>query len=466
MTRLLLPAVAFTMLLAASSLVLLACGKRPDRADELTQATIASAELAPAPLTPTPGRPGAPVGLAKKEKPKYPIDPTRVSYPAAGEKTGADSSTDEERKALVEGNNAFALDLYRRLAEKDKTGNILFSPYSMRSALALAYAGARGETAEQMAKALRFTLPQERLHPAFAGLDRRLRAREKFHAANAVWAQHGLTLKPEFLRLAGAGHGAGVGRVDFRGDRENARWAINRWVAEQTHERIDELLKQGVLQSGTLLVLTNAVHFLADWETAFSKKDSRHGAFHTSKGWESKVLFMQRTGEIPYFAGDGVQAVELPYRGCDLSMVLMLPQSPGGFAEMERSLTGERLAKVIGGMKRRRIGVMLPAFEMREELSPFENLAEMGMIRAFGAGADFSGISDVKMWITDIVHEAWLKVDERGTEAAAATAVLMGRSGGSLVPWFSADRPFLLLIRDRNTGALLFVGRVMEPKSL
>jgi RNA polymerase sigma factor (sigma-70 family) len=368
--------------------------------------------------------------------------------------------------AAVEGNTRFALDLYGRLrAEK---GNLFLSPYSLSTALAMTYAGARTQTAEQMARTLHFTLGQEKLHPAFAELAGRLKGGKKstyrLSVANALWGQKGYPFLPDFLELNRNFYGAGLQEVDFIRGREEARQTINRWVEKQTEDKIKDLLQPGILTVNTRLVLTNAVYFNATWEKPFDKKQTREQPFTVTADRKVNVPTMSQVGTFRHFADAKLQALELPYKGKELSMVLLLPRKVDGLPGLEESLTPANLKRWLDGLKAQRVYVFVPRFECTSSFKLKEVLSDMGMSLAFQPGlADLSGMNGKGgLFIRETVHKAFVKVDEVGTEAAAATAVVVDRE--SAPPSFRADHPFLFLIRDNRSGSILFLGRVADPR--
>lgn len=370
----------------------------------------------------------------------------------------------EDLKALVDGNNEFAFDLYKQLAKKHN-GNIVFSPYSISSALAMTYAGARGETAEQMAKVLHFTLPQEKLHPAFAQLNWQLQSDKdkpyELFVANALWGQKGFGFQKEFLKLARDSYGAGLREVDFSGNPDAARKKINSWGAKCTKEKIPELLGPGDIHTNVKLVLANAIYLKAGWYLQFSKKETAEGAFEVSPGEKVSVPMMHQYQKLNCHSAAQFQLLELPYKGQRLSMVLLLPAKRHGLAEL--SLSGADLTSAISKLKPYMANVTLPRFKFASHQDLNESLKGMGMPLAFSQAADFSGLSaDNSLWIDKAIHEAYISTDEEGTEAAAATVVTMA---SSLPPPFSfrADHPFLFMICDKPTCSVLFIGRVLKP---
>jgi serine protease inhibitor len=371
-----------------------------------------------------------------------------------------------DRDAVVKGNTSFALELYQELAKKD--GNLFLSPYSISTALGMTYAGARGDTEKEMAKVLHF-LEQEKLHAAFAELIKAVNGDEKhrpyqLYTANMLWGQKGEGFLPAFLDVTQKHYGAGLAEVDFARATEEARKTINAWLEEQTKDKIKEPLKRGILTRQTRLVLTNAIYFLGDWERPFNKKRTREGDFTLANGEKVEVTLM---GQEQYFrlgASDGVQILELPYQGKRLSMVLLLPEKAGGLSEMEKKLSAGNLTKWLDGLTLSRVMVTMPKFKLASEFSLKPMLSAMGMSRAFSPEADFSGLNGKKdLFISEVVHKAFVEVNEVGTEAAAVTVVGVVEASFCPPPQFTANRPFLFLLRDNSTGSILFLGR--NPKS-
>lgn len=374
----------------------------------------------------------------------------------------------------AEGNNAFAFDLYRFLQKENKNGNLFYSPYSISLALAMTYAGARGQTEQQMAQTLHF-LPQGRLHPALNRLDLELAQRGqgakgkdgkgfRLNIANAIWGQQGYRFLPEFLDLLAENYGAGLRLVDYAADAESSRVTINNWVSDRTEGRIKDLIPKGALDKLTRLVLTNAIYFNAAWSAPFQPSQTQDGVFHLLNGSQVAVPMMRQTTSFGYAEGQGYQAVELPYDGRELSMVILLPQT-GQFDAFESALDAGQVNSILENLKQRQVTLRLPRFKIESEFSLAETLAAMGMPAAFSSEADFSGMDGARnLFISDVVHKAFVSVDESGTEAAAATAVIERASAMPQQPVeVTVDRPFIFVIRDIQTGAILFVGRVVNP---
>ena len=377
----------------------------------------------------------------------------------------------EDLTALVDGNNQFALDLYKKLAETEK-GNIFFSPYSISSALAMTYAGARGQTAEEMAKVLGIAKLGDKVHPAHASLAYKLKSaggkdKPEFHIANALWGQQGLPFKPDFLQLTRRHYGAGFKEVNFEDDTEGSRQTINKWVGEQTREKIPELLKSKDIDGTTKLVLTNAIYFKADWLHSFRKEDTKDELFHLTKADSVSVPLMRLNAELGYANVGDAELLEVPYAGRQFSMTVVLPKPDVTMSTLENALTADRVNLWLGRMKKRDVRFALPRFQGRTAVKLKNELSKMGMANGFTRKADFSGIAaSPKMWIANVVHETFIAVDERGTEAAAATAVVMRGDGSNNEVLFQVDRPFVLIVRDTVTGCLLFVGRVIDPSNI
>jgi serpin B len=375
---------------------------------------------------------------------------------------------------LVDGNNAFALDLYRQVGKG--SDNLFFSPYSISVALAMTYAGARNETAREMARAMQFYLPDENLHAAFSYLDGRLAARGegaqgkddmgfRLHVVNAIWGQKGYPFLSSYLDVLARNYGAGLRLLDFQNAPEPSRVTINKWVEEQTENRIVDLIPQGAINSLTRLVLTNAVYFNAAWQYQFEEGATAPGTFYLTDGKTVAVPMMHQTESFGYWKSSDLEAIELPYDGNELSMVILLPKLEE-FETFQNGVDSQTLRNAIDGMQWTRVALAMPKFEIETSFGLNDALSAMGMVQAFEPGAaDLSGMDGSRnLYITDVVHKAFVDVDESGTEAAAATAVVVGMTCVPAEPIeVTLDRPFMFLIRDMETGTILFVGRVMNP---
>ena len=378
-----------------------------------------------------------------------------------------------DQAELVGGNSAFAFDLYHLLKEEEK--NLFYSPHSISLALAMTYAGARGETGQQMADTLHYTLPQDRLHPAFNWLDLELASRGEgaegkdgagfcLNITNTIWGQEDYAFLPEYLDTLSLNYGAGMRLVDFTSDPEASRVAINDWVSDETEGRIKDLIPKGVIDELTRLVLTNAIYFNAAWAEPFEENRTQDGTFHLLDGSQVTVPMMHQTASFGYAEGEGYQAVELPYDGRELSMVILLPAA-GEFESFEESLDAGRVDAIVNDLTYQEIALTMPKFEIESDFSLVDALAEMGMPVAFSMDADFSGMDGTReLYIGEVIHKAFITVDEAGTEAAAATAVEMQLKGAPMASaTVTVDRPFIFFIRDVETDAILFVGRVVNP---
>jgi serpin B len=388
-----------------------------------------------------------------------------------------ESDLDSARSA-AEGVNRFALDLYRAVRAGEK--NLFFSPTSVSVALAMTREGAKGKTAAEMDKVFHFaaqrTASQRALRLALApplvsdwtprGKRRQVKAFE-LSMANAVWGQEGLPLQPEFLEVLERDYTAPLERLDFA-QVAAARKRINDWVAKRTHERIKDIIKPPLPYKSTRLALANAIYFKAAWAKPFQPQATREAPFHLLSGKTTPAKLMRKVEHFRYAEDSAVQVLELGYRGQKTSMVVILPRTKDGLRELETTLTHKGLTKWLKALRSTKVNVRLPRFKVTAPLNLTKTLAAMGMPTAFDAQrADFSGMTTkVPLFIGAVLHKAFVAVDEKGTEAAAATVVLMA-AGGVPRPvqpkQFVADHPFLFLIRQRETGCILFLGRLTNP---
>ena len=374
---------------------------------------------------------------------------------------------------VVGGNNRFALDLYARL-RTEQSGNLFFSPSSISTALAMTYAGARGDTESEMAKVLHFTLPQDKLHPGFASLNKTLdgngeKRGYRLHGANRLWGQQGYGFLPEFLTITRTHYDAELAEVDFVRETEQARQQINTWVEKQTQDKIKDLIPPGIIDALTRLVLTNAIYFKGDWTKPFDNKVTKDASFQVTSQQRTDVPMMHQQGDFRYWAGDGLKILELPYGRGELSMLVLLPDETEGLPDLEARLTAENLGRWLMDVREQPVRVFLPQFKLTSQFRLDDTLKAMGMPLAFSFfGADFSGMTVTRdLFIWAVIHQAFVDVNEEGTEAAAATAVIMSLRGLAITRQpaeFRADHPFVFLIRDNRTGSILFLGRLMNPK--
>ncbi len=384
--------------------------------------------------------------------------------------------TPDQTALFATANDRFAMDLWRQLRRRD--GNLAVSPASISVALAMTWGGARGETASQMASVMHFGEDPAAYHAAAGAVlstwnDPDRQAYE-LAVANRLFAEQSYTWQDDFLALTSGTYGAPLEPVDFRRAFEPARLRINGWVATRTRDRIRDLIPEGALDSDTRMVLTNAVYFRGDWASQFEANATSPQTFHAASG-ARPVPTMHQTSRFRHAAAEGVQLLEMPYAAGELSMLVALPTERDGLAALEDRLDADALRTWVAAMERRNVDVALPKFRVdpAEPIALAATLVDMGMRDAFdGARADFSGMADpaanegTPLYISAVFHKAFVAVDEEGTEAAAATAVVMTRESAAMMPEdavaFVADHPFLFFIRDAS-GAILFMGRVADP---
>jgi serpin B len=359
---------------------------------------------------------------------------------------------------------------------KNTDGNLFYSPYSISEALAMTYGGARGSTEQQMKQTLQFSLQQSQLHPTFNYLDQQLSSRGqgaigkdgqgfRLKVVNAIWGQQNFTFLSDYLDLLAQNYGAGLRILDFIKSPEPSRVTINQWVSDQTEGRIKDLLPSGSINTLTRLVLTNAIYFNAAWETQFQTKSTVNGAFHLVSNSDINVPMMKQQSHFNYAETTDYQALEIPYDGHQLSMVILLPAT-GKFDSVQNGLSGDSIASAIQSLKAETVNISMPKFKIESQFGLKQTLSQMGMPVAFTDQADLSGMDGKKdLMISDVVHKAFVTVDETGTEAAAATGVIVGTTAmPANIFNFTMDRPFFFLIRDIQTGTVLFVGRVLNPQ--
>ncbi len=385
-----------------------------------------------------------------------------LALPAAAGERG------QARRAAAS-SNAFGLGLYAEL--RSEPGNVFLSPASIELALGMTAAGARGKTRAQMIDVLELERLGRRHQAALGALNRTLgegRAGVELSLANALWGQRDEPFKKPFLAALRKRYGAGLRLLDFRTAAEAARKTINTWVADKTAQKIQDLLQPGDVDDATRLVLTNAIYFKGEWKVQFDPKRTMNQRFRLGEGEKVHVPMMRVTERFAYAERGGLQLLELPYRGGGLGMVIALPAEVDGLAAIEAELDTETLADWFSALdsRPRKVRVMLPRFEIQARYQLCDKLTALGMRLAFSSAADFRGMSKLAgLYISKVIHKTFVKVDEKGSEAAAATAVVMTRGIGAKpqAPLFRADRPFLFLIRDRASGAVLFLGRLANP---
>ncbi len=382
------------------------------------------------------------------------------------------SSRTADQAEVVKGSNAFAVDLYAQLSKQP--GNLFFSPESISTAFGMAYAGARGQTATEMKRVFHFTLPPDKLHPAMGALLAEMNAQHKgyeLRVADALWAQQDASFEASYLKLVQSDYAAGFRRVNFKLSPESVRTTINAWVEKQTNDKIKDLISPGALNSTTRLVLTNAIYFKGNWQDPFDKEATQKEEFHLSASQWVMTSMMHRTGGYRYYDGGTFQAIELPYAGNEISMVVLLPKQTDGLAALEKSFTSRSASDWIQKLEPvEKVILTLPRFTMTQQFELNSALSAMGMPQAFSGAADFSGMTGKPDFaISAAIHKAFIDVDEQGTEAAAATAIVMyatamRRDFPEPPPIvFRADHPFLFILLDAKSGSMLFLGRVIDP---
>lgn len=377
-------------------------------------------------------------------------------------------ATPERIESVAQGNNRFAIDLYKEV--KDSRENLFFSPYSISTALAMTYEGARGETAEEMATTLHLPTDDEIRRSGFASLHNALQGKQEgfeISTANALWIVEGYPIIPDYLSKVRSYYGGEAETLDP----VDPVGQVNGWVEERTKNRIRDIVKS--IPPLTRVILANAIYFKGDWVWEFDEERTQEQPFHLSEDESVMVELMTRPSEeakFGYAEDEEVQVLQLPYRGERLSMLIILPKEIEGLSSVEDSLTIERLDGWRGELRKRNLPVYIPKFEFTDSYGLVPILSGMGMPKAFSEyEADFSGMTTAEqLYIGEVLHKAFIKVDEKGTEAAAATVVmsLAGSAGPSTVTVFRADHPFLFLIQDDESGAILFMGRIADPSAL
>jgi serpin B len=394
---------------------------------------------------------------------------TPVINPVATVSLDETGVTPEGINATAEANNQFAFDFYTK---HKSDSNFFFSPYSVSSAMSMVYEGAKGDTATQISDV--FHLPDIKvLESSSARLYNEINKANKSYSlntANALWAQKDYAFLPDYLNTVGEYYGGKLTNLDFKINTENSRITINNWVADQTNQKIKDLIPQGTIDSFTRLVLTNAIYFKGKWDKQFVKINTKPEDFDVALGNTIKTDTMQLTGEdanFKYAEDNNVQILNLPYQGNDLSMILILPKTGKSIQDAEKYLSVKELSGLKSEMQNIRVNVYIPKFKLETKYFMKEDLSNMGMPAAFSGFADFSGMTGNKdLTIGQVIHQAFVEVNEEGTEAAAATAITMQATAMQSpvsIKTFRADHPFLFLIQQNSTGNILFLGRLNNP---
>tara|TARA_Y100000034_G_C6887315_1_gene407566 strand:- start:689 stop:1993 length:1305 start_codon:yes stop_codon:yes gene_type:complete len=391
------------------------------------------------------------------------------------------SSTPQGIQTVVDANNQFAFELYSELS-KEEQGNLFYSPFSISSALAMTYEGARGQTAEEMKSVFHF--PENNiLRPNFAATYNEINKKDKdyqLNTGNALWAQQDYKFLEDYLTTVETYYGGKAANVDFVRETEKSRQTINSFIEEQTNDKIKDLIPQGVLDASTRLVLTNAIYFKGTWEWEFDKSDTREQDFKITQDNVVKVPMMYMDNDkatFNYLDNEELQILELPYKGNDISMLVLLPKQgedydyetgeviTSDYTIEDIELSSEKLEEYKSEMQETGLdAIYLPKFTFETKYFMVPTLSNMGMPSAFG-NADFSGMDGTRnLVITEVIHQAFVQVDEKGTEAAAATAVVVGETAAAPRNIFRADHPFIFIIQEKATGNILFMGKVVDPR--
>jgi serpin B len=394
------------------------------------------------------------------------------------------ADTDLQEDTLVANNTAFAFQLYTQLKNQEP-GNLFFSPYSLSIALAMTSAGARHRTAQQIAQVLHFpSSSPEKIHPLFAQLQQGINQAQqhiKIQVANALWGEASYSFSPSFRNLVAQNYDANLNSIDFKNAFPTAHLKINAWVEEKTQQKITQLLKPGLIDSLTRLVLVNAIYFKGNWNTPFDNQQTKNAPFWLNSHNNVMVPMMTQQNQFGYAENQHLQLLELPYVGNStaeeslefsfapnhLSMTILLPRQRDGLAQLENSLNRQNLETWFNQIHWQKVKVFLPKFKINTGFELSKTLSAMGMPDAFNAKADFSGIDGSKaLYLKSVIHQAFVDVNEEGTEAAASSGIVVNTRGiQPPMPVFLADHPFLFLITHKASGSILFLGRLIKPVS-
>ena len=372
---------------------------------------------------------------------------------------------------VVNANNQFALDLYSKY--KSKEGNVFFSPYSISTALAMTYEGAKGETAQEMQSVFHFSEDNNTRRGGYTDLYSEINKKDKkykLHTANALWAEQDFHFSNDYFNVVEQYYNGKVTNLNFKQEAEKSRKTINNWIEDQTNNKIKDLIPTGVIDGLTRLVLTNAIYFKGEWVKQFNEDETKSKDFKITLDNIIKVPLMRRTDDkaiFNYIEDSKLQILEMPYSGEDLSMLVLLPKN-NDLKALENSLSVEKLSKWKKDLEEQRVNIYIPKFKFETKYFMADTLKEMGMPIAFSPSADFSGMTGEKdLFISNVIHQAFVDVNEEGTEAAAATAVVMkltASPNAPIIPTFRADHPFIFIIQQNNTGNILFMGKVVDPR--
>jgi len=385
--------------------------------------------------------------------------------------TGLSSETQKNVTALANSNNSLSLALYNNLKSTDaEAKNLFISPYSIMSALSMTAEGARGKTLDEMIKTMMLPVASSTRHSSFNALNRVLNnssfgTKNTLAIANSIWAQKDFEINPDFIKTVRESYAGEANTLDYINKAEDSRNTINKWVENHTNSKIKNLIPEGVIDTATRLILVNAVYFKGSWLQQFDKKNTAEADFTVTANKTVKVQMMHQAKSEKLFAETSdAKVLELPYSGSSTSMVIILPKN--NIFAFEKTLTNQKLSDLIKSVRSDSIPVYIPRFKMEDSYSLKEKLSKMGMPSAFSDTADFGGMTSTSsLKITEVVHKTFVEVNEEGTEAAAATAVIVGITSAMLEPVkeFRADHPFIFLIKDNSTGLILFMGRIIDP---
>jgi serpin B len=374
----------------------------------------------------------------------------------------------QDLSETISGNNEFAFTLYEEINDKEE--DVFFSPYSISSALAMTYNGARGETRKEMQELLNFIVNSEALSSHFKELNDKFsnlkRDKIQLNIANSLWCQEDIDFKQNFLDLNKNYYSAGIEKVNFAENYKEIREQINEWVENKTNSKIKELISKGMLDELTRLVLVNAIYFKGMWEFPFEKEKTKEDTFYIYTKCMTKTDFMHRTLSAKYYKDDLAEVIEIPYSGKKLSMMIVMPVEKYGMKKLEERLDAELYESYRQSMYTTKVDLALPKFKIEAGYDLTKPFRELGMESAFNSEADFSGITESEdLYISNIVHKSYVDVNEEGTEAAAATGVVMRKTTAVMKNVkFEADHPFIFFIKDNKTGSILFMGRLMNPE--
>lgn len=363
-------------------------------------------------------------------------------------------------------NNQFAIDFYKQVSKNEK-GNIFFSPFSLSTAMGMTYAGSRGVSEEQIGKVFHFTSNNDKFHIKLGNTAKLINSKAtaiQLKIVNTLWAEKTYPFKKSYDNLMKKAYAATVRPMDFINKSEECRLTINDDIYKSTNEKIKDLLPPNLLNSMTRLVLTNAIYFKGDWKTQFKKEKTGESNFYITPQKIVKCKMMGVKSDFNYYEDSRIEAIELPYAGDNFSMVIILPSENQPLDELTSSLSNQYLNDIFNGLYKKEISISIPKFKLSNGYQLKQVLSQMGMPQPFTDDANFTGMtSSSNLKISDVIHKAFIEVNEQGTEATAATAVVIAMKSIQFEKLFIANRPFLFLIKEKSTGTILFMGRIVDP---